>query len=203
MDQIKHAKNEHPILDIFKHRWSARAFSNKSITIDILKSLIEAARWSPSANNEQPWHFVYSIRGNEGFQKIWDCLMPGNKPWAQNAAALIVTIAHKKFEANGNHNPFALHDLGMATSNLLHQAIGYSLYTHPMAGFDKVKLVELLSIGADDIPACIVAVGYLDKPETLEEPFKTREITERTRKPLTELLTEFNGVSSATVIDLK
>ena len=37
-------------------------------------------------------------------------------------------------------------------------------------------------------PVVFIALGYLDSPEKLEEPFKTREITPRTRKPLHQIV---------------
>ena len=49
------APTEHPVLEILADRWSPRAFDAASpIDEDKLASALEAARWSPSANNSQP-----------------------------------------------------------------------------------------------------------------------------------------------------
>ena len=184
---IKHAITQFPVLDLIKQRWSARSFSPKQITADEIHTILEAASWAPSANNEQPWEFHYALKGTAGFDIIWNCLMPGNQPWNRNAAGFIVTIAHKTFAANDKPNAYAEHDLGLATSYLLLQASSMGIYTHPMAGIDKVKLSEALHLTENQAPLCIIALGYLDDAEKLEEPFKARELMARTRKPLSEI----------------
>jgi hypothetical protein len=37
----------------------------------------------------------------------------------------------------------------------------------------------------------MIALGYLDAPEKLEEPFKTRELTERARKSVSDVSKHF------------
>ena len=184
MSNIKIANNDFPIIDLIKNRWSARAFNGNPIGEKEFSSLLEAARWAPSANNEQPWMYLYAPNGTEGFDKIWECLMPGNQPWNKKAGGFIVTMAQKNYEKNQQPNPFAEHDLGLANTNILLQATSMGIYCHPMAGFDKAKLKQTFQIGEDQNPVCIIALGYLDSPESLEEPFKERELTPRSRKSI-------------------
>jgi len=191
MNQVKIAKNDYPIIELLKNRWSPRAFSHQAISQDDINSIFEAARWAASANNEQPWQYRYAKNGEEGFTKLWECLMPGNQPWAKNAAALVAVIARKTFEATQKDNYYALHDTGMATAQLMIQALSVGIHSHVMAGVDKTKLKETLLLTDDQIPVCMVALGYPDSPETLEEPFKTRELTERTRKQVAEFAASF------------
>ena len=136
--------------------------------------------------NEQPWEYYYAHRGSDGFQKIWECLMPGNQPWAKNAAVLVVAVSRNTHAANGKHNVTALHDLGMANATLLLQARSLGIFGHPMGGFDPAKATALLQLDENRSPVCVFALGYLDDPEKLEEPFKTRELTPRSRKPVEE-----------------
>ncbi len=186
MKHIKHPKNDHPITESIGSRWSARAFNKQPITDDVLNSLFEAARWAASANNEQPWQYMYAHNGTEGFNKIFSCLAPGNQAWAGNAAILMVAAARKTFEATKAVNLWNAHDLGMANSNLIHQALSHDIYAHLMGGFDKTRLISELHLSEDTEPVCIIALGYLGNPNDLEEPFRTRELTERTRKPINE-----------------
>ena len=53
-----------------------------------------------------------------------------------------------------------------------------------MAGFHKVQLIESLGLSGNQDPICVIAIGYLTEAETLEEPYKTRELTARTRNAL-------------------
>jgi nitroreductase len=190
MQQIKIANTNTPVLDVIRNRWSARAFSDREITTQELDTLFEAAGWAASANNEQPWEYVYAHRGTEAFDKLWACLMPGNQPWTKHAAVLIVSIARKTFEANGKENFWALHDLGMANANLFLQATSMHIYGHPMAGYDKAKLIETLQLGDNQYPGTMIALGYLGDAEQLEEPFKARELTARSRKPTAAFVQE-------------
>ena len=186
MNTIKIAKTIYPVLDVIKNRWSARAFSNKTITDEELNTLFEAASWAASANNEQSWQYIYAKKETGAFDNIWNCLLPGNQPWAKHAAALIVAVARKTFEANNAVNAYAGHDLGMANAHLLLQARTMNIYCHPMAGFNKIKLTENLNLSDNQEAFCVIATGFLADAETLEEPFKTRELTERKRKNIAE-----------------
>ncbi len=190
MTHFKETETQFPILDVIKHRWSPRAFEDKAISELDLKTIFEAARWSPSAANEQPWKFIYAHKGSEGFEKIVQGLMPGNQPWAKNAAVLIVTMARKTIAATGKANELGPHDLGMANANIMHQGIAMGIYSHPMAGFDKAKMIELLHINEDLNPIVVIAMGYPASADKLEEPFKSRETAPRSRKPVTDFVTE-------------
>ena len=186
MSKIKLATTKYPVLDIIKMRWSARAFSDKQIPDEELHTLFEAASWAASANNEQPWQYVYAKKGTPGFDTIWNSLLPGNQPWAKNAAVLIVAVARKTFEANNTMNAYALHDLGMANAHLLLQAHALGVYCHTMAGFNKIMLTKELKLSENQEAVCVIAAGFLAAAETLQEPFKTRELTGRKRKSINE-----------------
>ncbi len=56
------AKSEHPVHTLIQNRWSPRAFSEKPISDEALRSLFEAARWAPSSSNEQPWAFIVATK---------------------------------------------------------------------------------------------------------------------------------------------
>lgn len=62
------------------------------------------------------------------------------------------------------------------------------IFTHPMAGFDKEKLIEFLQLTDNQNPLCVIVLGYLDDAEKLEKTFKGRELTVRTPRPLAEML---------------
>src|SRR5215467_5232985 len=83
----KPAPTQHPIHTLLQHRWSPRAFSEKPVPADVLRSLFEAARWAPSSNNEQPWAFLVATRDDqENFEKSLLALVEFNANWAKSAA---------------------------------------------------------------------------------------------------------------------
>lgn len=186
---IKIAKTKHNVIDVIKNRWSARSFSDKTISETDMHTLFEAASWAFSANNAQPWEFIYAHREDaEAFGKLHGCLMGGNQPWTKNAAVLMAVLAHKKLD-NGHENKAAKHDVGSANATLMLQATSMNIYGHVMGGFDANKAIDVLNINTEvHEPVVFIALGYLDEAEKLEEPFKTRELTPRTRKPLVEIV---------------
>jgi nitroreductase len=182
---FKKAKTQYPINELIKNRWSPRSFSEKVIAAHDLQALFEAASWAPSSMNEQPWQYIYAHKSEKGFQDFVDCLKPGNQPWAANAAVLIVNVARKYF-ASGKENPTAMHDAGLANMQLVLQATDMNIYAHMMAGFEKQKTKDTFNLSDDVEVVCFMALGYLDAPDTLPEPFRTRELNERTRKNISE-----------------
>jgi nitroreductase len=75
----------------------------------------------------------------------------------------------------------------MANASLMYQAFSQDIYSHFMAGLDKLKLAEALLLSSDIDVVGLIALGYLAPAENLEEPYRTRELTPRTRKPLSEI----------------
>ncbi|HEX5025168.1 MAG TPA: nitroreductase family protein [Agriterribacter sp.] len=170
------------VLDVIRNRRSIRSFSDKSIDKEQINAMFEAARWSPSAMNEQPWLYIYATRENKALHTaIAESLMPGNKKWAEKAPLLIVSMARPHFLSNGKHNSSALHDTGMANLAVSLQATAMGLHTHMMGGFDPVVLKKNLNLPGDLHVAVVIAVGYAGDPELLPEELKRREKTQRSR----------------------
>lgn len=179
--------------DLIRNRRSTRAYSAKPVSAENLHTLFEAARWAPSAVNEQPWRFIYADKNEnpEGYQKLLECLAEGNRIWAQHAPVLLLTIAQTSFTASGSNYAHAWHDVGLATGNLLAQATELKLYVHLMGGFSEDKARELLQLPAEYAPVLMAAIGYLGDIAQLPDNLKAREVAPRTRKPLSELV--FDG----------
>jgi nitroreductase len=187
---IKEATTTYPVHELVRKRWSARSFSEKPFTPEVVYTLIEAASWAPSSLNEQPWSYLYAFKGTPGFDAIWSCLLPGNQPWTKEAAVLMVCLASKIFTKTGQVNRHYMHDCGMANATMLLQATSMGIYGHVMGGYDRQQTRTLFDLSEYEEDICFIALGYLDTPEKLAEPFKTRELTPRQRKPLEHMLTD-------------
>lgn len=182
---IKEARTDHDVLPVIRERFSARAFSYEPLEEEELMTLFEAAAWAPSAMNEQPWRYRYALRGTGAFDRLWNLLNAGNQPWAKNAAALVVCSVMTTLERNGHPNHSRLHDLGLANAQLLTQATSMGIFGHLMGGFDHERAQQELGLDpAIEEVFCILALGRITSSETLEEPFRTREMTARSRRPL-------------------
>ena len=189
MNAIKHATTAYPVLDIIRKRWSPRSFSEKDISEHDMNTILEAATWSFSALNEQPWRFLVAHRGTERFNNLLDILYPGNKPWNKQAAALVLTFRKKTVGKDGQLNPNGLHDVGAANMLLSLQANSMGIYTHLMEGFDKAVAAELVTPSIEELePVVLIALGYPADASRLEEPYKSRELAPRKRKTLAEVI---------------
>lgn len=181
----KPAEITYPIHDLLRRRWSPRAFSDRMIEPEKLRSLLEAARWAPSSFNEQPWSFIVATKENETeYNRLLSCLTEGNIPWAQHASVLMLSVAKLHFDRNRKGNRHAFHDVGLAVENLVIQATALGLFAHQMAGFHVEKARELFNIPEGYEPVAMMALGYLGDAVTLPEQLRERELAPRSRKPL-------------------
>lgn len=188
----KPADAAYPIHDLLRRRWSPRAYSERPVEREKLQSLFEAARWAPSSNNEQPWHFIVGTKADPaGYARLFDCLKEGNKKWAFRAPVLMLSVARLNFEDDGTANRHAWHDTGMASFSLTLQATALGLIVHQMAGFDVEKARTDLKIPAGYDPVAMIAVGYPGDPAILDDRLRQRETAPRERKPIRDFV--FSG----------
>lgn len=181
----KPAQTQFHIHDLLARRWSPRAFDERPVGTDTLRTLFEAARWAPSSNNEQPWRFIVASQERRtDWNRLFECLAESNRRWAFRAPVLILSIARMHFENDGNPNRHAFHDTGLATENLVVQATAQGLAAHQMAGFDVEKARLDLRIPAGYEPVAMIAVGYPGDPALLPERLRERELRPRDRRPI-------------------
>jgi nitroreductase len=194
----------YPIHDLIRRRWSPRAFADRPVEPEKLRSLLEAARWAPSSFNEQPWNFIVATRENgEEFERMLSCLVEGNVAWAKNAPVLMLSVAKLKFERTGKPNRHAFHDVGLAAENLVIQATALGLVVHQMAGIQVDKAREVYRIPEGYEAVAGIAVGYPGDPATLPEPLREREQAPRTRKPLESFVFTSRWGQASPVLDGK
>jgi len=177
------------ILEIIQERWSPYAFSSAPVEEFKLKAMFEAAGYAPSCNNEQPWEFVFATQDEKDvFDDSVGFLNDGNKIWAKNAYALVISMARTNFSYNGKPNRFAFHDTGMAVNNLLLQALSLDVYVHQMGGYSVEKVKEYFKLGEDTEPVAMMAVGYSGDGSTLTPELLKRDENRRPRKSIKEFV---------------
>ena len=200
MDNL--AETQIPIHDLIRRRWGPRAFSKRPVEPDKLRSVLEAARWAPSSRNEQPWAYLVATHVDpKAYEDLLGVLMDANRAWAGNAPVLILTLAHTRLEKDGQANRHGFHDLGQATANLIFQATSLGLATHQMGGFRAEAARERFGIPEGWEPVSVIALGYPGDAESLPEPLREREMTQRRRKPLEEFVFSGNWGHPASILD--
>jgi nitroreductase len=180
---------DHPIDSLFTRRWSPRALTGEPIAEADLLSLLEAARWAPSAYNAQPWRFLYAHRETADWPAIFDGLVAFNQMWAVRASALVVVLSRSVSGPPGGDpqpNPWHAFDAGAAWASLAFQATLSGWVAHAMAGFDAEKIRANLGVPAAYAIHTVVAIGRQGGKSLLPEPLQAREAPNG-RSPLTAL----------------
>jgi nitroreductase len=186
----KPALTKYPIEHLIARRWSPRAFEDRPVEPEKLKSLFEAARWAPSSNNEQPWRFLATTKeaNQADYDRLFSCLSEGNAKWVFRAPVLILSVASLLFEDDGKPNRHAMHDTGMAVENLVLQATALGLQAHQMAGYDVEKARKECQIPSGFEPVAMIAVGYHGDPAVLPDYLRERELKPRERQPIEDFV---------------
>lgn len=188
----KPAPAAHPIHELLTARWSPRAFADVALTPAEIATLFEAARWTASTANEQPWAFVYAQRADtENFARILDTLAPGNQVWAKNAAVLMITVMRINRPGKDVPAAAAQYDLGQSVAMLSVQATAMGIGVHQMGGFDAAKAQDVLGVPASHRCVTAIALGRPAPADTLPADLAERERAARVRHPQDAFV--FNG----------
>lgn len=184
----KRAVTSEPIVEALAERWSPRSFdASAEIPVDRVTAALEAARWSPSANNSQPWRFVVARRGTPTFDAIASNLLGFNQQWAVNASVLIVNILDTRIP-EGAKSTWQEYDLGQAVSHVVTQLHADGFYAHQMGGVKADGLRLALGLDEHYRVLTVTAAGVKAAPEALPDALHERELAERTRKGLDEIV---------------
>jgi nitroreductase len=184
----RRAQTAHPIVDLLAERWSPRSFDALAeIDDDTLTALLEAARWAPSAANFQPRRFLVARRGTDAFDRIVISLSSGNQPWAPRASVLVVALA-VTVDPDGKPYRWAEYDLGQSLAHLSVQAHAEGLHVHQMGGFDPLLLASSFGLDSTLEPVSVTAIGVVADAAQLGERYEARELAERARLPLSDLV---------------
>ncbi|MGC4120384.1 MAG: nitroreductase family protein [Myxococcales bacterium] len=180
-----------PVDPLFLDRWSPRALSPEPISERDVQTLFEAARWAPSASNQQPWMFLFAD-DEAGRARVRSTLAEFNQQWA-NTAPLLVVLMARKTNDKGEANDWAGFDSGAAWMSFALQARKLGLYAHAMGGFDEEKVYEVLQVDRTQwAPMAVIAVGRHGNPATLPPKLQAREKPNE-RKPLEEIVRRIAG----------
>ncbi len=168
----------HPLL---RERRSVQEYDETHRLTDAeLATLLEAARWAPSAGNSQPWAFLVARRDDDVHRRFVPLLAPSVRRWAPAASALVFALHQVASGPERDALPYsdyAAYDLGQAVAHLSVQAAALGLSTHQFAAFDHGGLAAACEVPPHWSVTTGVAIGR----------GVISELTPRVRRPLTEI----------------
>lgn len=189
MQHPKHAKPDYPIHELLSTRWSPYVFDERPIAAAELRSLFEAARWSASSYNEQPWHFVVGKKQNpDQFARVLSCLVEANQTWAKQVPVLVLGIVSTNFRRNNTPNVVAVHDLGLAAATLTLEATARGISVHQMSGILPDKAKEVFAIPDGFVAVTALAIGYAGDADKAPKQLGDRDRNPRGRRPQEEFV---------------
>ena len=143
-------------------RRSVRAFRRRAVEEDVLRQIIAAGTSAPSANNEQPWHFVI-IREAALLRQI--SKVSSGTVYVADAPAAILVCGENRYETWVN-------DTSACAQNMLLAAHALGLGAVWTGAFPEQERVdayrEMFKLPGNITPLCLIVVGYaqgLPEPE--------------------------------------
>ncbi|MBN2155526.1 MAG: nitroreductase family protein [Candidatus Lokiarchaeota archaeon] len=147
--------NPEELLHLMKERRSIRKFKSAMIEEEKIQQILEAARWTQSASNRQPWRFIV-IKNKETITKLQSAAKFGN--FVADAPVVIAIIADKKRSPN-----WYIHDTSMVAHQICLMAWSLKIGTCWIGSMDRDKAAEALQIGKHEHVTTILPLGYFDK----------------------------------------
>jgi nitroreductase len=125
-----------------------------------VERLVEAARWSPSAGNSQPWTFVTARRSDRLHDRLVPLLAPSARRWAPDASLLVVNVCHRYVEGTDwDSSEFAEYDLGQSVAHMTLQAMSMGLFSRQFRAFDREAIERELGVPEHWVAMTITAIG--------------------------------------------
>jgi len=174
--------NEH-----IETRRAKRALSTEPVSQQQVELLIRAAHLAPSCFNSQPWRFVV-IDEEETLAAVKDAMPKGNY-WTKPAPVIIAVASQRDLDcALSDDRDYFLFGCGMAVGNVMIQATQMDLVAHPIAGYNPVRVKEMLGIPEEYTLITLVIVGRPGDVSQLSDQHREIELGPRDRKPLAEVM---------------
>ncbi len=163
-------------LNLIKKRKSIRAYKNDIVSEEDIHTLLEAARWAPSAGNKQPVEIVI-VKSVEQKEKLIEGAF-GQKFIGQVPVVFVVCADLDRSSVRYGERGaslYAIQDAAAATQNILLMATDLNYGTVWVGAFDEKVVSSILKLPANVRPLAIIPIGRAAKDPS---PRPRREIDE-------------------------
>ncbi|MCR8433704.1 MAG: nitroreductase family protein [Crenarchaeota archaeon] len=148
------------VLQAITERRSIRKYRPDKVDCNLILKLLEAARWTPSAKNAQPWEFIIV----DDKAKIEAIAKIKGSSWIASAPILIVAVSDPSVSP-----VYHMSDTAMALHNISLAALKYGLGTCWIGMHEWKEVKELLKIPPNKTLVGALAVGYPDEKPPAKE----------------------------------
>ena len=157
------------VYQCIRSRLTVRSFRPDPVPESVVRRMLQAARWSPSARNRQPWHFIV-IQNRDTLDKIGAIASSGGFIGdAPLAVAVVMDRAGRpEFDAGRS----------LQQMELTAWSLGVGGCVAGVRGDENAQVKELLNIPEDKELVTVMAFGYPTTPAAAGT---------KQRKPLPEI----------------
>ncbi len=158
--------NPEEILTLIRNRRSIRKFQDRPVPDAIVNDILEAARWSPSGLNNQPWRFVI-IKNNSRKNSLAECTRYRKVIESANQCVAV----YYNLPTGYNRDKDIL-GIGACVQNMLLMAEAHGIGAVWLGEIlnRKKKVNEVLGLTDENELLAVIAFGYPD-----EKPAKDRK----------------------------
>lgn len=178
------------VLDLMHWRRSVRSFEDTPLGDEVILDVLEAARWAPSSNNTQPWHFVV-VKNHESISRIAEAVPAGPKrinAWITKAPLVIAVCGKPGIFVHrlGRIIDKDYHriDVAISVAHLVLEATAKGVGTCIVGWFHRKKVGRLLKVPSGTEVVLLVVLGYPERQ--VETAVGIGGIPSRPRRPLEE-----------------
>jgi nitroreductase len=159
------------VLEAIHQRRSVRDYLDRPVPDEIIRQILEAGTWAPSAGNMQAWEFVV-VKDRQARRLVVDTTEAGStarggvhtQEWLMQPPVIVVVCYDVKrmtarYGQKGRTLLTILDCMG-CVQNMLLAATHFGLGTCCVIGFDPCRLKQSLPIPKEITPLLLVALGY-------------------------------------------
>jgi nitroreductase len=134
-----------------------RIYLDKPVSQEDLDTLLEVARWTGSARNTQPWHFIV-VKDRETLAKL--AALRSNIDWVANVPVAIALVFDGHDTVLESFDEGRIYERLAISAKLLGLGSGTAWF---LGEAEEATAKELLGVPLERTMHSLVAIGYVDK----------------------------------------
>ena len=150
---------------VIKNRRSVRKYQVKEVDFELIRKILEAARFAPSCGNYQPWEFIV-VRDPEMKKNLVEACHNENfnEKWMLEAPVFIVACINSRLAGalygDRGLKLYGVQGVAAAVENMLLAAQSLGLATCWVGAFSEIMVARLLECPEYVRPCAIITLGY-------------------------------------------
>jgi nitroreductase len=155
------------VFEAIKNRRSIRRFEDRPVPEELVRKIVEAGQWAPSACNRQAWKFIIVDS-----REVKNRILKETTAYFVGKAPLLIFVVYSNRTDNLEYKDHLL-SAAMAVQNMQLAAHALGLGACCINNLPvKSRLRKILNIPRSYDPVALLCMGY---PKTVPKPMKRKE----------------------------